>query len=93
VDSKISGNFSLILRGCDVWQRNTFVAVGANGTILTSPDGGTWTLRASLPTNSLYGAAYGNGTFVAVGYRGAILTSPDRVAWTQETTVETSYES
>jgi hypothetical protein len=52
------------------------VAVGYPGTILTSPDGETWTQRTSGTTVGLYGVAYGNGTFVAVGEGGTILTSP-----------------
>jgi hypothetical protein len=47
-----------------------------NGTILTSPDGVSWTARTSGTSNSLYGVTYGNGTFVAVGEYGTILTSP-----------------
>jgi hypothetical protein len=62
-----------------------FVAVGGSpdsSTILTSPDGVTWTQRTSPTSNSLYGWTYGNGTFVAVGRWGTILTSPDGVTWT-----------
>jgi hypothetical protein len=53
-----------------------FVAVGEWGTILTSPDGVTWTARTSGTSNLLYDVTYGNGTFVAVGEWGTILTSP-----------------
>ncbi len=53
-----------------------FVAVGGSGTILTSPDGMTWTQQTSPASEILYDVAYGNGTFVAVGYRGTIVTSP-----------------
>lgn len=58
------------------YRNGTFVAVGWNGAILTSPDGVSWTQQTSGTGNSLYGVAYGNGTFVAVGAYGAILTSP-----------------
>ncbi|MER3480299.1 MAG: hypothetical protein C4327_07400 [Meiothermus sp.] len=51
-----------------------FVAVGLNGTLLTSPDGVEWTGRYS--DSDLKGITYGNGTFVAVGQNGTILTSP-----------------
>jgi hypothetical protein len=50
------------------------VAVGKGGTILTSPDGVSWTARASPTGNYLFGVTYGNGLFVAVG-GGTILTS------------------
>lgn len=59
-----------------------FVAVGQFGTILTSPDGTAWTVRASGTTKTLHGVAFGNGVFVAVGESGTILTSPDGIAWT-----------
>jgi uncharacterized membrane protein len=59
-----------------------FVAVGGRGTILTSPDGVTWTPRASGTDKFLFGVAHGNGLFVAVGWDGTILTSPDGVSWT-----------
>lgn len=44
-----------------------FVAVGDMGTILTSPDSVTWTIRSSGTDVSLHGVTYGNSTFVAVG--------------------------
>jgi hypothetical protein len=60
-----------------------FVAVGKNGTILTSPDGVNWTERTSPAKAGLNGVTYGNGLFVAVGRDvgsysdyGTILTSP-----------------
>src|SRR4051812_13100386 len=64
-----------------------WVAVGEQGTILTSPDGATWTPRTSgFPTRWLVGVGYGtpngNGLWVAVGESGLILTSPDAVTWT-----------
>jgi hypothetical protein len=44
-----------------------FVAVGKDGTILTSPDGVNWTVQTSPTSNTLYGVTYGDGLFVAVG--------------------------
>jgi hypothetical protein len=73
------------------YGNNTFVAVGSGGTILTSPDGVTWTARTSGTYNPLSSVTYGNGTFVAVGgspyYSGSgtILTSPDGANWTAQT--------
>jgi len=46
-----------------------FVAVGDSGTIATSPDGRTWTLRNSGVSNKLHCVCYGNGAFVAGGDR------------------------
>jgi hypothetical protein len=56
-----------------------FVAVGGfldSSAILTSPDGVSWTARASGTGNQLLGVTYGNGTFVAVGK--AAPSSPQR---------------
>jgi photosystem II stability/assembly factor-like uncharacterized protein len=53
-----------------------FVAVGSNGTILTSTDGTTWIQQTLGTTNGLSDVTYGNGMFVAVGSNGTILTSP-----------------
>ena len=69
------------------WGSGTFVAVGDNGAIITSPDGEIWTARDSGTTLSLAGVAWGNGTFVAVGgdpatNTGIVLTSPTGETWT-----------
>ena len=55
-----------------------FVTVGDAGTILTSPDGVTWTQQTSGTTNTLYGVAWSGALnrFVAVGAGGTILVSP-----------------
>jgi hypothetical protein len=85
---------------CDVTYSNgLFVAVGfdgisvgshSNGTIITSPDGITWTRRDSGTSNFLYGVTYINGLFVAVGdenfstydeYMGTIYKSSDGITW------------
>jgi hypothetical protein len=74
------------------YGNGTFVAVGDDGTILTSPDGAGWTTRTSGITDYLSGVTYGNGTFVAVGNligfnppHGSVLTSTDGVQWTERT--------
>ena len=62
------------------------MTVGWNGTILTSPDGISWTQRTSGSQQfDLYGLTYGNGLFVTVGESGSILTSPDGITWTERT--------
>ena len=65
------------------YGNDTFVAVGDNGAIITSPDGVTWTSQISGYPNNLYGITYGNNIFVAVG-EGNTLTSPDGVTWTPQ---------
>lgn len=62
---------------------NLFVAAGAAGTIVTSPDGSGWMSRTSGTESWLRGVAYGNKGFVAVGDGGTILTSPDGITWTK----------
>jgi hypothetical protein len=59
----------------------TFVAAGGGGTVLSSPDGVTWTSRNSGIDQDLHGVGFGNNTFVAVGDQGSILTSPDGATW------------
>jgi hypothetical protein len=76
------------LRGV-TYGSGTFVAVGDSGTILTSPDGVTWTIATSGTNSDLSGVTYDNGIFVALGKNkghpttgGTILTSPDGLTWT-----------
>lgn len=59
-----------------------FIAVGSGGTILTSPDGSAWSVRASGTTEWLLGVARGTASYVVVGDHGTILTSPDGATWT-----------
>ena len=73
-----------------------FCAVGATGTILTSPDGGIWTARTSGTTETLQAIAY-NATygFVVGSIAGAShwYSSTDGITWTQNTAtvVATAY--
>ena len=61
----------------------SFVAVGPDGTILTSSDNGiSWCSRTSGTSQSLFGITYGSSTFVAVGANGTMLTSTDNTSWT-----------
>ncbi len=64
------------------WSNSRFVAVGYGGTILTSPDGTTWTPRNSGTTQDLYDIDWSGSLFVTVGQNGTILTSPDGTTWT-----------
>src|SRR5437879_1870672 len=62
-----------------VYLENQFVAVGANATILTSPDGTKWTLRNIGSNSLLTSVTYGNGNYVAVGSEADVWTSSDAV--------------
>jgi uncharacterized delta-60 repeat protein len=70
---------------------NQWVAVGEQGTILTSPDGTAWTTRSSgFPTRWIVSVGYGAGTWTAVGESGLILTSADAITWTPRTSGTTA---
>lgn len=60
-----------------------FVAVGDNGTIITSRDGYHWTNQSSSISTPLRAVAYAQGEFAAVGDGGIILVSSDAVNWQQ----------
>jgi hypothetical protein len=67
------------------YGNNIFVAVGDSLTILTSPDGITWTKRVSrVGATELTGVTYGNGRFIAIGGLN-IATSTDGITWTTNT--------
>jgi hypothetical protein len=59
-----------------------FAAVGARGTILTSPDGETWTFRDSGTWNDFRDIAWNGERFVAVGRSPAVST--DGIAWVSQ---------
>ncbi|NCY17380.1 MAG: hypothetical protein EBX39_11560, partial [Actinobacteria bacterium] len=74
------------------YGNGVFVAVAADGKVMTSPDGVTWTARTAAEANSWYSVTYGNGVFVAVAASGTnrVMTSPDGVTWTARAAAEAS---
>jgi hypothetical protein len=60
----------------------TFVSAGADGLILVSTNGQSWTQPPSGTTNHFSRAAYIGNQFICVGGQGTIVTSPDGQAWT-----------
>ncbi len=58
------------------------VAVGALGTILTSPDGVNWAPRYSGTNYDLLAVAGSGSRIVAVGFNGTIVSSGDGSTWT-----------
>lgn len=93
-------SWSNMLPASVTWKQVAFgnglyVAVGADATIASSPDGASWTIRRmSTAGMTLNGVAYGDGRFVAVGMgtptsisAGLLMTSTDGVTWTTNDTV------
>jgi len=58
-----------------------FVAVGKNGLVMISSDGGTWTTTRWKEIDELTAITWGADRFIAVGKAGVILTSPDGSIW------------
>ncbi len=70
---------------------NLFVAIGGSGTIITSPDGATWTLRTSnLTAVNGTALAFDGTTIVAVAASGKISSSTDGITWTARTSNTTN---
>ncbi|HMG58799.1 MAG TPA: hypothetical protein VK583_03655 [Burkholderiales bacterium] len=79
-----------------MFSGSQFIALGTDGSILTSADGNTWILSANpVPSggttgprmNSLaFGIVSGATIYVAVGNSGNIFTSADLVTWTTVST-------
>ncbi len=88
-------NWTVALRFDDLnavaYGNNLLVAVGEDGTVLTSPDAVNWTRRNTGTLNRLTGIVWSGNQFVAVGHNGTILTSPDGVIWAVRNAGTTSY--
>lgn len=64
------------------YAQGKFVAVGANGTILTSTNGMNWANRTTGSTSAqLRDVAYGNGLFTAIGTSSLLRYSTDGETW------------
>lgn len=70
-----------VVEGLPLW-----VAVGAAGTILTSPDGSVWTSASSPVSSQFSDVAYAGGRFIATinALTPNVVTSADGVVWTIE---------
>lgn len=74
-----------------------FIALGSDGSIVTSADGNTWTSKTPIPNSGtrMNSLAFGlvssvTATYVAVGDGGKIFTSTDLTAWTPAASKTTS---
>ena len=72
-----------------VWspQKKLYVGVGNEGTIVTSSDLQTWTLRTSNTTFDLKSVVWSGTQFVAIGSANSAVTSPDGINWTARNTL------
>lgn len=90
---RASAGATQILNGA-AYGKNLFVVVGFRdpvtrmATLLTSPDGVTWTSRPTV-NGSLLDVTFGNDQFVASGVLGDVFTSPDGITWTPRTSGST----
>lgn len=66
-----------------VHAEDQFVAVGAAGNIMSSPDGREWTIESSPTLKRLLGVTHGGGLFAAYGFEASLVSSPDGHHWTQ----------
>ena len=64
-----------------VWAEDLFVAVGANGALLTSPDGDTWSEGFTGVDTDLNRVEHDGDLFFAVGAAGTILFSRASYVW------------
>jgi hypothetical protein len=68
--------------------RGQFIAVGGKGTIISSPDGITWTNRAEPGAYTLVEILDAGESYIAFGFedsssKSIIITSPDGITWTR----------
>lgn len=70
--------------------KGLFVAVAADGSVATSPNGLTWTERTPAAANNWTSICFGGGQFVAVSRFGTnrVMTSPDGITWTSRTSAD-----
>jgi hypothetical protein len=63
------------------FANDRFIAVGANGHVLTSYDGQVWTLHSSGTSDSLKSVHAAAGLIIAGGANGIVLRSSDGISW------------
>ena len=66
-----------------LYANSLFITVGNSGTIKTSSDGYSWTVRTSGTTENLNGITYNNDSseWIVVGDNNTIITSSDGITW------------
>jgi hypothetical protein len=87
------------LYGVSATVSGTWIAVGANGSILTSTDGAVWTAQTSNTSADLKAAGAllitvnntTSFTYLAVGTNGTVLSSSDAITWTPRSANTTAH--
>ena len=74
-----------------IYANNQYVAVREGGSIMTSPNGLTWTNQVSPTTNDLMTVLWDGNQYLAAGKNGTILTSTDAQTWTNRTSGTTAF--
>lgn len=70
------------------YHNNTFVAVGGDGAIMTSPEGVNWTDQTSGTTQYLYSITCGKNLLMAVDWNGGVYSSGDGFNWSKATPIK-----
>ncbi len=65
-----------------IWADTMFVVVGANGAILASTDGMSWSQKKGKSAWALFDLAWSGSNFVAVGTPREVYASQDGIDWT-----------
>lgn len=79
------------LNGVAVESATEFVAVGDDGTVIYTSDGGTtWKVASSGVTTDLNDVTYGGGNYIAIGESGELLISSNQSSWSSSTSSGTS---
>jgi len=64
-----------------VWTGDQFIVVGWNATLISSPDGITWTWIGIDPHSHLYSVAASDTLLIAVGSSSNVYSSRDGIEW------------
>src|SRR5512143_3847216 len=73
--------------GAMTYGNGTFVAMTADGSVVTSSEGLSWTLHSLDFTNeylNIVAVTFGKGIFLALSDDGTTFISPDGITWTLE---------
>lgn len=64
-----------------IWKNGMFIAVGENGTIVSSPNSARWTPAVSGENYDLRSLCWTGNQYIIVGDYNTIISSPDGINW------------